>query len=333
MTLNQYTGFDKISNGKRPGLENFVRLINAHFGLWNNGTFAVRNKRGKTDTSIHATGRAVDLSWRGTPYRGSGKYEDAAKLMDFLVDNADALHIEAIFDYYPAPFGRGWKCDRGSWTNYTKRAFSGSPGGDWIHVEISNEKADDPQYYEQKMAELLGAPAVEIKNPPAQKTETAPSGTTPWLQVGAQGDEVKRIQKIVDANPIDGRFGPKTENAIKTWQAKHDLHVDGIWGPASEKKAKELASSTNTTPQETKTPPAPTKPAPAPAAPKMKYPGRPIKKGARGELVKAIQQVLRTKTDGVFGPVTEGRLREWQASKNLKPDGICGPRTWAKMFS
>jgi hypothetical protein len=37
-------------------------------------------------------------------------------MMDFLVANADALHIEAVFDYYPGPHGRGYKCESGRWT-------------------------------------------------------------------------------------------------------------------------------------------------------------------------------------------------------------------------
>jgi hypothetical protein len=41
-------------------------------------------------------------------------------MMDFLAAHADELHVEAIFDYYPGPFGRGWKCDRGGWQVYNK---------------------------------------------------------------------------------------------------------------------------------------------------------------------------------------------------------------------
>jgi hypothetical protein len=48
-----------------------------------------------------------------------------------------------------------------------RRAFSGAPGGDWVHVEISNDKADDPQYYIDTMKKLLGDPPVlKLKHHP-----------------------------------------------------------------------------------------------------------------------------------------------------------------------
>ena len=231
MAKRPYTGFDTIAPGKRGGTETLIDLLEAHFGLWNNGSFGVRKKRGKSSYSVHATGRAADLSWRGAPYRGPGNYEAAVRLMDFLVANADALHIEAVFDYYPGPHGRGYKCDRDAWQVYSKPAFSGAPGGDWVHFEISNAKADDPQYYIDKMKELLGDPPVAVKPSAAAPPPPAPPNKKPWLTKGSKGDEVKEMQRIVGAEPADGDFGPKTEQAVREWQATHDQHVDGIWDP------------------------------------------------------------------------------------------------------
>jgi hypothetical protein len=125
----RYTGWDKDSPGKRAGLEKLVDLLEEHFGLWNNGSWGPRRKRGKSSPSVHGTGRAADLSWRGAPYKGPGNYEAAVRMMDFLTrpDVAEAFKIEAVFDYYPGPHGRGWKCDRGRWQNYTKKAFARQP--------------------------------------------------------------------------------------------------------------------------------------------------------------------------------------------------------------
>lgn len=73
-----YTGFDRVAGGRRAGTERFVQLMCRHFpAIWNNGTWVVRTMRGKTSMSVHATGRAVDFSWRGRPYKGSGQYDDA----------------------------------------------------------------------------------------------------------------------------------------------------------------------------------------------------------------------------------------------------------------
>ena len=322
-----YTGFDTVAPGKRAGFETFIDLLEAHFGLWNNGTFGVRKKRGKSSYSVHATGRAGDLSWRGAPYRGPGNYEAACKMMDFLAANADALHVEAIFDYYPAPYGRGWKCDRAAWQVYSKKAFSGAPSGDWVHVEVSNAKADDAQYYIDTMKRLLGDPPVAVKPAPAKATPKAPPGKKPWYQVGSKGAGVKKVQEIVGAKPVDGSYGPKTAAAVKAWQAEHDQHVDGIWGPGSDKHAKNCDCK-------------PAEPAPEPissvkigddkkAAPKFT---ETIRRGSRGEHVKPVQEKVGAKQDGWFGPGTERRVMNWQEANGLKADGIVGPKTFAAMF-
>jgi len=144
-----YTGWDGDAKGRRPGTEKLIQLIAQHTGkaLWNNGSWGVRNKRGKSSKSVHGTGRAFDMSWRKMDNRGSGRYDDAHRVMEFLTrpDVAEALQIEAVFDYWNhyGPHGRGWKCDRGAWQVYSKKAFAGVPG-DWIHVEISPAICDDP---------------------------------------------------------------------------------------------------------------------------------------------------------------------------------------------
>lgn len=323
-----YTGYDKTASGKRAGFEKLIDLLEAHFGLWNNGTYGVRKKRGKSSLSVHATGRAGDLSWRGSPYRGSGNYQDAVRMMDFLVENADALDVEAVFDYYPKPWGRGWVCDRNAWRVYDKKAFSGAPGGDWVHVEIGNKYADNPNYYEQVFEDLLGKIVVPEKG---SKTVAAPAGKSPWLQRGSKGEAVKEVQRIVGATP-DGDFGRKTEAAVKEWQAEHDLHVDGIWGPGSDKHAKNCdckADAPAPAPA-----PAPQKASEAPQSRSMRYPGPPmIKVGSKEtEAVKAIQAKVGAKVDGQYGPQTRQFVRNWQAQNNCRSDGIVGPATWKVMF-
>lgn len=320
-----YTGYDKTASGKRAGFEKLIDLLEDHFGLWNNGTYGVRTKRGKSDLSVHATGRAGDLSWRGSPYRGSGNYQDAVRMMDFLVDNADVLEIEAVFDYYPNPWGRGWKCDRNTWSVYDKKAFSGTPGGDWVHIEISDRYADDPAYYDRVIGDLLGKGVSAVK--PAAKTQAAPVGKTPWFQVGSKGEGVKEVQRIVNAQPVDGDFGSKTEAAVKAWQADHDLHVDGIWGPGSDEHSKNCDCKAET--------PAPA-PASAPAAPAQSghpYPGEAISLGSKNvDAVKLIQAKVGAKVDGDFGRQTRGKVREWQAANGRHVDGVVGPKTWKAMF-
>jgi hypothetical protein len=225
----KYTGWDADAPGKRAGFERLVKLLCDNFGLWNNGTWGVRTMRGKQNPSVHGTGRAGDLSWRQMKNKGSGNYQDAIRMMDFLVENADILGVEAVFDYYPAPWGRGWKCDRGAWQVYDKKAFSGSPGGDWVHVEISNQFADDPAHYDRVFAQLLGAVPT-----PAPAPAPAPAAGVPYpgqpVRNGSRNEAARLVQEKVGAK-ADGWFGPSTERRVKAWQSAHGLLADGIVGP------------------------------------------------------------------------------------------------------
>lgn len=56
------------------------------------------------------------------------------------------------------------------------------------------------------------------------------------LRRGSEGDAVRRWQEFLlgqdlDAGPVDGVFGPKTETATRTFQRKRRVKVDGFVGP------------------------------------------------------------------------------------------------------
>jgi putative chitinase len=50
------------------------------------------------------------------------------------------------------------------------------------------------------------------------------------LKLGSVGEEVKKLQIKLGVDPI-GKFGPKTEAAVKSWQSSNGLTADGIVGP------------------------------------------------------------------------------------------------------
>ena len=58
--------------------------------------------------------------------------------------------------------------------------------------------------------------------------------TLPTLQYGASGSDVKKLQTLLNENganlDADGKFGPKTEAAVKRFQEAHGLTADGIVG-------------------------------------------------------------------------------------------------------
>jgi peptidoglycan hydrolase-like protein with peptidoglycan-binding domain len=63
----------------------------------------------------------------------------------------------------------------------------------------------------------------------------------PTIQSGASGDPVARAQGLLRADarteytdatlPIDGSFGPVTQQAVEAFQKSSSLTVDGVVGP------------------------------------------------------------------------------------------------------
>lgn len=56
-----------------------------------------------------------------------------------------------------------------------------------------------------------------------------------------------------------------------------------------------------------------------------------LKKGSRGNEVKVLQGILHLQQDGIFGPLTEEAVKEFQKLNSLKIDGIVGDATWEKL--
>jgi putative chitinase len=52
------------------------------------------------------------------------------------------------------------------------------------------------------------------------------------LKLGSEGEDVKKLQTKLGVDPI-GKFGPKTDAAVKAWQQSNGLTADGIVGPAT----------------------------------------------------------------------------------------------------
>ena len=117
---------DGAAAGPRAGMDEWIRqAIKYGAGaFWNNGSWGVRDMRGSENLSVHATGRAVDLSYRKS-------------------------------DKHPS-FGRGWQCTRQAWSKYSKPTIHGAPGGDGLHVEITPAMADSPALVKQAFQRVFG---------------------------------------------------------------------------------------------------------------------------------------------------------------------------------
>lgn len=151
--------------------------------------------------------------------------------------------------------------------------------------------------------------------PPAQP---APAPTGGLLRRGMVGIDVVNLQNKLNVHgyslKADGVFGLKTESAVKDFQAKNGLGVDGVVGPATRGALDRVF------------------------APKPVYPGRLIQQGEKNSAInKQIQTALNTKgarlkVDGDFGKLTKQAVINFQRVAGLAQDGIVGPATWAKLF-
>ena len=127
-------------------------------------------------------------------------------------------------------------------------------------------------------------------------------------------DTIRQIQQRLNDTygqslTVDGRAGSLTRRAlIRAFQmelnAQHNagLAVDGIFGPMTRSRTPVL------------------------------------RRGDRGNLVWILQSALwihgfRTNPDGVFGPLTETQVRNFQTARGITPDGVAGPVTFTNLFA
>jgi peptidoglycan hydrolase-like protein with peptidoglycan-binding domain len=157
---------------------------------------------------------------------------------------------------------------------------------------------------------------------------------------GSTGTGVRTLQanlnKVMGSGlTLDGSFGPATETALRAFQSKYKLIVDGIYGPQSAAMMKgALAGRTSPIPPKPKPPAAKTLfvdgrfgPATCAAMQRAlnKHGASLVVDGAMGALTKkALQKYLGVGQDGSIGPVT---IKALQRKVGVTQDGVWGPNT------
>lgn len=135
------------------------------------------------------------------------------------------------------------------------------------------------------------------------------------LAVGARGAGVKDVQQRLatlgftcDADE-PGVFGPATESAVRAFQQKRKIRVDGVIGHQTWSSLVEAGYSLGD---------------------RWLYQTSPM---LRGDDVGLLQSRLSGlgfhagRVDAIFGPATAGAVREFQRNAGLVVDGIVGPAT------
>ena len=184
-------------------------------------------------------------------------------------------------------------------------------------------------------------------------------GRTPPIDIirqGSRGTLVGRAQYIMNfisqfypSVPTvvqDFNFGPNFAAAVREFQRLFGLNNDGIIGPLTWRMLYDiywrirdnvnLPSGPGGEPVVPPLPPTPPPPPPPGGIPP--YPGQLIRVGSRGDDVQRIQRCLNSvnnaglATDGIFGPLTQAAVMNFQRSRGLNPDGIVGPLTWGALM-
>ncbi|MHB1314278.1 MAG: C40 family peptidase [Christensenellales bacterium] len=146
------------------------------------------------------------------------------------------------------------------------------------------------------------------------------------LSYGMRGSEVVKLQNLLNQKgaslSADGQFGPKTETAVKSFQAANSITPDGVANTATWEALVSAGSN----------------PIPKPVIPVSGAAGDnlPLKKGMSGDAVKQLQQILTANgfaapDNGSFDAATEDAVKQYQAAFNLTADGIVGQATWGRM--
>jgi N-acetylmuramoyl-L-alanine amidase len=141
-----------------------------------------------------------------------------------------------------------------------------------------------------------------------------------WIERTDRGEAVRDLQqRLVDLGytiPIverDGTFGPGTEDAVRCFQVKRGLRVDGIVGSQTWRALDESRHMLGD---------------------RLLYLKAPM---IRGDDVGSLQRQLNAlgfdagREDAIFGLATQAALREFQRNVGLSADGICGPDSVAAL--
>lgn len=196
-----------------PNLRLILAYCGERWGLTNLGCYGRRPIRGGTAWSSHSFGAAQDMSYRNGPDRKTIETE----VIPFLVDNADALGLQRVHDYWAQRYwqhGRGW---------------IGRPPGarnDHLHIECTPQTWGWYTPIADRLAGKLPAPAAPAAvKYPGTVTRRGSKATARVRMIQT------RLRELgFDPGNPDGKFGPRTHAATMRFQQSAGLVTDGIVG-------------------------------------------------------------------------------------------------------
>lgn len=180
--------------------------------------------------------------------------------------------------------------------------------------------------------DYTGAVTVPVEEPPACWLGRYLRLVSPYMR----GDDILQVQQVLQIaglspGPIDGVYGPRTQNAVMAFQAARGLAIDGIIGPDTTRALWGVWI--------TDCDGKPCCPGSEPQTDsfKIKRLIRITIPFMRGDDVRDVQDALALYgfspggVDGIYGPRTHGAVIAFQQAKYLTVDGIVGPKTAAAL--
>ena len=164
----------------------------------------------------------------------------------------------------------------------------------------------------------------------AYKPSTPYTGKLPTKTVkrGSKGTNVKRVQRFLNwcieaGLKVDGSCGKNTVKAIKKYQKRYKLKVDGVFGSQSRAKAKKIVNAHK---------PAPVVPTPAPVPTPTPAPTPVITSGASRIIAKATEYAYPAGTSkkkysyktGAPKKVYKSALKKYMKKKARISQSDCG---------
>lgn len=201
--------------------------------------------RGGESPSDHWFGAAGDFRWYTAPFYDRTFIDREIRPvvlahLAFLIEHHEALGVQRIHDYYG---GRIWSADRQAWKDYTGPAF-GESWACYVHVSTNADKWGDDTPITDRLGLTGGGVGPAPRFDPSRRLwglyPLNPSKAL--IRLGAIGDPVAYLQGVLGVGAYlapgaisypgapDGRFGPRTHDAVIGFQAHHGLVVDGIVG-------------------------------------------------------------------------------------------------------
>jgi hypothetical protein len=114
-------------------------------------------------------------------------------------------------------------------------------------VAFGGESSSTPTVATTTSGATTTTPAATVPATPAPSTPAVTLPTT-VLGLGATGAAVKTLQRALaraghSPGPIDGHYGPKTQQAVSAFQRSAGITDDGIYGPKTKKALQQNVNS------------------------------------------------------------------------------------------